>query len=162
MTGPAQERIADLLQQLENVKAPTAPSPHKAYDERKGPRHLREQARGVTELRREFDVTDLSGRRYSINGGQMHEALTFEELKRAADGLSAYDTGCVDSGIHDPELKQRFVETLKYAISDDERRPTVARMVRDMWLSDEAIEQGYGAEDARRFIDWLDDLGALL
>lgn len=78
--------------------------------------------------------------------------MTTDELRAALDGLFAYDTGCVGSGIKDEQLRQRCIDALR-ALS----RPTLAALVRDMWLSDEAIGLGYGAEDAAEFLRWLDD-----
>jgi hypothetical protein len=78
--------------------------------------------------------------------------MTIDEIRDALDGLYAYDDGCIDSGIKDERLRLRV-----YAAMLNLNREQIARLVRDMWLSDEAIEQGYGAEDAARFLEWLDE-----
>ena len=83
--------------------------------------------------------------------------MTFDELKDACDGLFAYDTGCVSSGIHDPLLKENVRSTLT-ALDANEYRVTVSRLVREMWLSEGSIEQGYGYEDAQEFIQWITSL----
>ena len=36
-------------------------------------------------------------------------------------------------------------------------RRLLAVLVRDMWLSDKAIAQGYGTEDAVSFVEWLEE-----
>lgn len=78
--------------------------------------------------------------------------MTTDELHAALDGLFAYEGCCVDSGIHDEALRARCVKEL--AALD---RPGLARLVRDMWLTEESIGQGYGAEDVAEFLRWLDD-----
>lgn len=86
-------------------------------------------------------------------------AMTDDEIRDAIDGLYAHDSGCT-SGIWDPILKQKLAEQLR---ADNADRPTIipprwSRIVRDMTLSDEALEQGYGLEDAAEIARWLDDL----
>lgn len=80
-----------------------------------------------------------------------------KELRDALDGLFAYDTGSTDSGIRDEGLRQRCVAELQQRAAPGETaaRLFLSRMIRDMWLSDEALEQGYGIEDALEFTDWL-------
>ena len=93
--------------------------------------------------------------------------MTDAELRDALNGIYAYDTGSTDSGIHDEALRERCLEALR----EMPRRPGalaaqqfIARMVRDLYLSEEALAQGYGIEDADEFLHWLDDQlgGALL
>lgn len=86
--------------------------------------------------------------------------MTGEELRDALDGLYAYDQGAVDSGIHDEGLRERCIRELSDSpLGPGEILPRllVSRLVRDMWLSEEALAQGYGLEDAVRFISWLDN-----
>lgn len=84
--------------------------------------------------------------------------MTEEQLRNALDGLHAYDDGAVDSGIHDEDLRQRCINALKAQTGPHEIAPEVlSRIVRDLYLTDEAIAQGYGLEDAVGFIRWLDD-----
>jgi hypothetical protein len=82
-----------------------------------------------------------------------------EELRDALDGLYAYDGGAVDSGIHDEGLRVRCIKEMRERMGPHEVAPRLflSRMVRDMWLSEEALAQGYGIEDAMRFVDWLDE-----
>lgn len=82
--------------------------------------------------------------------------MTDDELRDALDGLYAYDGGA-DSGIHDESLRARVIQELKDRRGLGAWRAQVARLVREMWLSEEAIEQGYGTEDAVRFAQWLED-----
>lgn len=82
--------------------------------------------------------------------------MTREELFEAIDGLMAYDTGATDSGIHDESLRQKVVKTLE-EMTKDERRRCLAEFARN-YLSDEAIDEGYGIEDVRELCDWVDDL----
>ena len=84
--------------------------------------------------------------------------VTDGELRKALDGLFAYDGGATDSGIHDEGLRARCITALKeHRAAAEQWRPFVARLVRDMWLSDEAIGQGYGLEDALEFTEWLEE-----
>ncbi|MDB1956015.1 hypothetical protein PMY38_10405 [Clostridium tertium] len=36
-------------------------------------------------------------------------------------------------------------------------RITLSKYIRDSFLTDETISQGYGIEDVKRFIEWLDE-----
>ncbi len=78
--------------------------------------------------------------------------MTDEELSDALDGLKAYDSGCIDSGIHDEVLRERVKAEL--AASSMTR---ISRIVREMRLSDEALAQGYTLEDVASILRWLDD-----
>lgn len=80
--------------------------------------------------------------------------MTDEELRRALDGLFAYDGGCVDSGIHDNALKEQCKSVLR---SKNGSREFFTRLIRDMWMSEEALNDGYGIEDALEFVEWLED-----
>ena len=86
--------------------------------------------------------------------------MTDDELRDALDGLFAYDEGATDSGIHDEDLRARCVRELQgrpRGAHESFPRLLVSRMVRDMWLSEEALEQGYGLADAVGFMKWLDE-----
>jgi hypothetical protein len=83
--------------------------------------------------------------------------VTDDELRNALDVLFAYDSGAVDSGIRDESLRTRVIRELKDRRALGGWRAQLARLVREMWLSEEAIEQGYGTEDAVRFAEWLED-----
>lgn len=83
--------------------------------------------------------------------------MTEKTLWDVLDGLHAYDDGAPDSGIHDERLRARCVSHLN-AMSEDERRLMISRFLREYYLSDEALAQGYGWEDVHDFIDWYMDL----
>lgn len=82
----------------------------------------------------------------------MDEATLFNAL----GGLFAYDTGSTDSGIHDEALRDR-VKT--YLDSLDERafRLSISKYVREHYLTDAALAEGYGIEDVKAFTEWLAD-----
>ena len=82
--------------------------------------------------------------------------MTEEELATALEGLFAYDDGSTQIGTHDPALKARCVTYLD-SLPDDESRALLARIARELWLSDDAIEVGYGLEDAAEFARWIYD-----
>jgi len=70
-------------------------------------------------------------------------------------GLFAYDTGAVDSGIHDNVSKAELIGRL-HAEED------IAKIVTEYatWLlSEEGKSQGYTLEDVRCFLDWLSENG---
>jgi len=85
--------------------------------------------------------------------------VTDEELRDALNGLYAYDTGSLDSGIHDEALRSRCIDELRHRTGPHDLYPRlfIGRMVRDLYLSEEALTEGYGPEDAYEFIRWLDD-----
>jgi hypothetical protein len=72
------------------------------------------------------------------------------------DGLFAYDTGCVDSGIHDPVAKKALVEMIRAQPSGDQRI-FLSKVMRDLFLTDKSIAQGYGWEDVRELATWYED-----
>jgi len=87
--------------------------------------------------------------------------MTHDELKDAIDGLHAHYAGALDSGINDALLKKRVRGHL-LAMTPDNRRATLARVVRELSLSDEVVAQGYGCSDAFELIRWLgEDLRVL-
>ncbi len=86
--------------------------------------------------------------------------MTEQELRDALDGLYAYDGGATDSGIHDEVLRQKCITTIKaMPLKPGELVPRLwlSRLIRDMWLSEEVLEQGYGIEDAISFLRWLEE-----
>lgn len=83
--------------------------------------------------------------------------MTDEDIKDALDGLFAYDTGCVDSGIKDERLRARVIAELNKDWGSDMYSKRLARIAREMFLTDEAIELGYGLQDLRQFLEWIDE-----
>jgi hypothetical protein len=79
--------------------------------------------------------------------------MTDTELSDALDGFQSYDSGATDSGIHDEALRARARTTL-LAMDEDTRRRFLARHVRDYFLTEDWIEQGYGVIDAIDFLEW--------
>lgn len=82
--------------------------------------------------------------------------MSDDELKDALMGLFAYDTGSVDSGIHDEVLRERVIGLL-HKMDEEEFRLKMSRFVRDWFLTEEALAQRYGIEDVKDFIEWLGD-----
>lgn len=88
--------------------------------------------------------------------------MKYEELEDALDGLYAYDRGCVSSGIKDELLRER-VKTYLQSLPALEHRLLVSKIVIGMCLSEEMVRKGYGPEDAKSFLVWLDeDMNCLL
>jgi len=84
--------------------------------------------------------------------------LTFAEFSKAVDGLRAFDAGCTDSGISDPELKRRVVEHFNELASNGTLRVELSKLLREQSLTDEAIAAGYGYEDTVDIIRWVEGL----
>lgn len=88
--------------------------------------------------------------------------MEYEALKDALDGLHAYDTGAVDSGIHDEVLREK-VKAYLQSLPSKEHRTLLARLTWDLCLSPASIEHGYGPEDAKEFLVWMDEtMGCLI
>lgn len=84
--------------------------------------------------------------------------MNTRELRNALDGLHAHDTGSVDSGIRDEDLRARCIVELNDRLDRGaEGRIFMSRLLRKMWLSDSALEAGYGYEDMLGFVEWLGD-----
>ncbi len=86
--------------------------------------------------------------------------MTEERLREALRGLFAYDTGSTDSGIHDEGLRQQCIAAIKAIPTDPYEvapRLWLSRLIRDAYLSEEALEEGYGIEDAISFVKWLQE-----
>ena len=72
------------------------------------------------------------------------------------DGLHAYDSGCVSSGIHDEVARAHVIEQLK-AMDEETFRLWASRYIREHFLTEGALAQRYGIEDVKSFIEWLDE-----
>lgn len=82
--------------------------------------------------------------------------MEYEFLKKNLIGIYAYDNGSVGSGIRNESLRAEIGEYLR-SLSDSDQRIIISRILRDSFLTEEALEMDYGWEDAREFIDWIDD-----
>ena len=78
-------------------------------------------------------------------------------LREAVDGLIAYWGGCTDSGINDYKLRYSVAEYLK-SLDDNEFRIVTAKLARDLYLSEDQVVKGYGLEDVRELVRFLNDL----
>ena len=64
----------------------------------------------------------------------------------------ASDTGATDSGInHSKEDIKEYLLNL----SENEFRLFLSRLIREEFLSENSLEQGYGIEDVSSFINWI-------
>lgn len=81
-----------------------------------------------------------------------------QDLFDNLEGLFAYDTGCVSSGIHDDLLKEESFERL-LSMNMEARRYFLSRVLRDAYLSEDGLAAGYGIEDVVSFVQWLDRHG---
>lgn len=78
------------------------------------------------------------------------------KLYDALDGLFAYDTGCVDSGIKDESLREQ-VKIYLDGLGGEQLRLVLSRFIRESYLTEEALSEQYGIEDVSSFIKWLGD-----
>jgi hypothetical protein len=76
----------------------------------------------------------------------------FEEL----EGFYAWDQGATDSGVKN-DVRRTEVAAIVDATPEETIRLDLAVFVRSAYLSGEALEQGYGPEDARAFLNWFYD-----
>jgi len=81
---------------------------------------------------------------------QENKTMDKEEFFDALDGLFAYDSGCVDSGIHDELLRKKVKQELK-------KRESVEQDLLRFFTERLTPDKGYGISDAKAFISWLDD-----
>lgn len=79
-----------------------------------------------------------------------------EKLFDSLDGLYAYDCGCINSGIYDELLRYEIKEYLT-SLDSNTFRIITTEFVREYFVCEKAVKQGYGIEDIKSFIDWLDD-----
>lgn len=82
--------------------------------------------------------------------------MNVRDALEALEGIYAYDTGSRGSGVHDESLRAKAVGVLD-ATSEDDLRWELSRWVRGAYLSERALQQGYGWEDARAFLSWIHD-----
>ncbi len=87
--------------------------------------------------------------------------MTFDEINTTLDGLHAYDTGSVDSGVHDDVLKEKVRAHIQ-GLDSFNHKVLIVRLCN--WrLSPEVLQQGYGPEDLKEFLVWLDEeMGCLI
>jgi hypothetical protein len=71
----------------------------------------------------------------------------------ALDALIAFDHGARDSGADDDELRTAIISYLN-SLDEVARRHVLARYAR-RFLTDDAIQAGYGLSDVRNFTEWL-------
>lgn len=62
------------------------------------------------------------------------------------DGLFAFDTGCVTSGIKNEMEKDRFRSNADYSFK-------IATILLKQYMA----HDDYGLEDAKRFIEWIEE-----
>jgi len=79
-----------------------------------------------------------------------------KEVAELMFGFYAYETGSMDSGIHD-DLKKAQLRDYLLGLEEVNQRVFLARLVRHEFLTEEAIKLGYGLEDVEQFIVWLND-----
>ena len=74
--------------------------------------------------------------------------MTDTELWESLDGLFSYDSGAIDSGIHDEELKDK----VKKELQEDQANnyPRVTKFLHEFYTV-----PPYTIEDTANFIDWL-------
>ena len=83
--------------------------------------------------------------------------MNVAQIFKSLEALKAYDGGAHDSGVNDEELRQYLLKHLG-SLSDAERRVVIARCVRT-FLSDAALQEGYGLTDVMEWAEWLRDQG---
>ncbi|MNS95204.1 hypothetical protein D3C72_1294520 [compost metagenome] len=82
--------------------------------------------------------------------------MNTKTLYDALDGMFAYDSGCVDSGINDRLLREAIKDYF-FLLDSESSRLLLSRFIREYFLTEEKLAMQYGIEDVARFIGWLDD-----
>ena len=84
--------------------------------------------------------------------------MKLEDILTELVGFYAYETGSTDSGVKDDLRRGELAAAYLKAVEPDtkETRDAESRWFREYWLSEDAIEQGYGIEDATEFFAWLE------
>ena len=97
-------------------------------------------------------MDDRAAGEYEVRAVKLPVMDTFRhgdwDLSDAIDALVAADAGAIDSGVRNPELKAAVVGYL-LSLGEDDFRAVCARFAR-RYLSDTAIDAGYGLENLRR------------
>ncbi len=86
--------------------------------------------------------------------------MNTKKLFDALNSLFAYDTGSHDSGISDPLLKREVISFLKLEREKELHAiyPQVLSLfIREHFLTDEQLLKGYGVEDVKSFIEWVNN-----
>lgn len=82
--------------------------------------------------------------------------MTIGEVYIALSEIFAYDLGCTDSGNTCDLLRDKLKITLE-SMDENTLRIILSMHIRNYFLTDEAISNGYGIEDVKKFIEWLDE-----
>lgn len=82
--------------------------------------------------------------------------MDYNDVFKSIDKLFAYDTGASDSGVKDENLRTKIIKYIN-KLSDDEFRIFMSTYIRERFVSEDAIKNGYGIEDVKSFIEWLDE-----
>lgn len=87
--------------------------------------------------------------------------MTYEELRDAIDGLSAYDGGASGSGICDEMLRGQVITQLD-AMTGPEVDALLQRMVDNLFLTPDAQSHGCGQGDADDLREWIMNQGVTI
>lgn len=82
--------------------------------------------------------------------------MNTEQCYKTMDKLFAFDMGCTDSGSAD-ELAREEIKTELKNMPEDKIRVLLSVYIRERFLVEEALKNGYGIEDVNCFIKWLDE-----
>jgi hypothetical protein len=84
--------------------------------------------------------------------------VTDDELREALIWLYADDCGLVCGAGREPTLRQQTRRAVwdRLVADDVELRVWISRLVREVFLSDQALANGHGIDDACEFWSWFD------
>ena len=83
--------------------------------------------------------------------------MNVADILKELAGFYAYETGCTDSGVKDDQRRTELVAELRNAMELPDYRQEEAAWFKGYFLSEEAIADGYGVEDAYVFYRWLEN-----
>ena len=84
--------------------------------------------------------------------------MTNEELREALVWLYGRDCGLVAAAGNEPALRSECRQAIWDRLVGDEveLRAWISRLVRDVFLSETALSNGHGIDDACEFWNWFD------
>lgn len=82
--------------------------------------------------------------------------MDFDYLVDNLVGFYSHDTTGSSWGIKDDRRKAEIIEYIKN-MDEYQRRALMGKVVREAFLTDEALADGFGVEDVQAFITWMED-----
>ena len=84
--------------------------------------------------------------------------MSEQDIKDSLIGFYCFDTEGVDAGVKDEVLEERTKRILEKMEYEDDKSidRLISSLLYESFLSSEMINEGYGIEDAKSFLDWFE------